>query len=110
MASGTETQLIVEAGKKLFASGINVRLISFPSWELFESQSTEYRNSVLLPNVSARLAVEAGVSLGWERWVGENGDIVSIERFGASAPYKEIFNEYGLTAENITERAKNLKI
>lgn len=110
MASGTETQLIVEAGKKLFASGINVRLISFPSWELFESQSTEYRNSVLLPNVSARLAVEAGVSLGWERWVGENGDIVSIERFGASAPYKEIFIEYGLTAENIAERAKNLKI
>lgn len=108
MASGSEVSLIVAAAERLAAEGINVRIVSFPSWELFEAQAQDYQDAVINPGVRARLAVEAGVSQGWERWVGDTGEIISVDRFGASAPYKEIFEHYGLTVENVIERARTL--
>ncbi len=108
MASGSEVSLIVQAGVNLAAEGVNVRLVSFPSWELFETQDQEYRESVLPISIRARLAVEAGVSQGWERWVGDQGEIISIEKYGASAPYQLIYEHYGLTAENVMSRARVL--
>ncbi|MGW8252004.1 MAG: transketolase family protein, partial [Anaerolineales bacterium] len=108
MASGTEVDLIVKAGRTLAEDGINVRLVSFPSWELFKAQDAEYQNSVLPPQVEARLAVEAGVAMGWERWVGGRGQVISVESFGASAPYKAVYQHYGLTLENVLVRARQM--
>ncbi|HEC60858.1 MAG TPA: transketolase, partial [bacterium] len=108
MASGSEMSLILEAGAQLFNEGINVRLVSFPSWELFANQKKEYRDAVLTPGIRARLAVEMGVSQGWERWVGEFGEVISIDRYGASAPYKVILKEFGFTVKNVFDRAFNL--
>jgi transketolase len=108
MASGSEVCLITEAGARLASEGVNVRLVSFPSWELFEAQDEAYRNQVLLPKIKNRLSVEAAVSQGWERWVGDRGDSISVERFGASAPYKIIFENYGLTVDNVILRAQQL--
>jgi transketolase len=108
MASGSEVCLITEAGIRLASEGVNVRLVSFPSWELFESQDKAYQNLVLPERIKSRLSVEAGVSQGWERWVGDAGEHISVERFGASAPYKVIFEHYGLTVENVTQRARQL--
>jgi len=104
MASGSEVGLVVEAGLRLAAEGVNVRLVSFPSWELFSAQPQEYRDAVLPPRVTARLAVEAGIAQGWERWVGSHGDIISIEHFGVSAPAKVIFAQVGFTVENVIAR------
>jgi transketolase len=108
MASGSEVSLITEAGARLASEGVNVRLVSFPSWELFKSQDEAYRNQVLPPEIKTRLSVEAAVSQGWERWVGDQGDSISVERFGASAPYKIIFENYGLTVDNVILRANQL--
>lgn len=108
MASGTELGLTVRAGEILSADGINVRLVSFPSWELFEAQDAEYQQSVLPIHIPARIAVEAGVSMGWQRWVGDRGQVVSVERFGTSAPYSVVYREYGLTVENILSRARTV--
>jgi transketolase len=105
IASGSEVQLIIEAGLRLAAEAICVRLISFPSWELFIAQSDEYKERVLPSYIKGRLAVEAGVTLGWERWVGERGAVLGINRFGASAPYQIIFREYGLTVDEIVRKA-----
>lgn len=115
MASGSEVSLIIEAGTRLASEGVNVRLVSFPSWELFEVQDQEYRDQVLPPKVKNRLSVEAAVSQGWERWVGDRGECISVERFGASAPYKVIFEHFGLTADNVILHAhqiisKNLQV
>ena len=104
MASGSEVGLVVEAGLRLAAEGVNVRLVSFPSWELFSAQPQEYRDAVLPPRVTARLAVEAGIAQGWERWVGSHGDIISIEHFGVSAPAKVIFAQVGFMVENVIAR------
>jgi transketolase len=100
--------LIAEAAARLVSEGVNLRLVSFPSWELFDSQDEAYRIKVLPPNIKSRLAVEAGVSQGWERWVGDQGGVISVERFGASAPYKVLFEKYGLTVENVIDRAQKL--
>ncbi|MHA1615139.1 MAG: transketolase [Candidatus Thorarchaeota archaeon] len=108
IASGSEVGLIVKAAEKLHAEGINVRIVSFPSWELFEAQSQEYQDSVLLPNVKARLGVEMGVSQGWKRWVGDAGSCVCVNKFGASAPAKILFEKYGFTVENVVEQARKL--
>ena len=108
MASGSEVELILAAGESLAAEGMSVRLVSFPSWELFESQDGSYREAVLPPDVRARVAVEAGVSQGWERWVGDAGAVVSLEGFGASAPYKEIYRNLGLTPERIAAVARQV--
>jgi len=108
MASGSEVPLIVEVAEKLFTEGVSVRLVSFPSWELFEKQSQEYRDSVLPPNIKKRLAVEAGVSHGWEKWIGDEGIMHSVEEFGSSAPVKVVFEKYGFTVDNIHTMAKKL--
>jgi transketolase len=108
MASGSEVGIIVEAGFNLMAEGINVRLVSFPSWELFKEQSAEYRNSILLPNVTARLAVEAGIPMGWEQWVGAHGSTITLEHFGASAPYETLYEHYKFTPQEVAERAMEL--
>jgi len=108
MASGSEVSLIVEAGFQLAAESVSVRLVSFPSWELFAAQDQAYRESVFPTTTKAKLAVEAGVSMGWERWVGERGVMLGIDRFGASAPYEVVYREYGLTIGNIVTRSLQL--
>jgi len=108
MASGSEVSLIVQAGLTLAAEGISLRLVSFPSWELFAEQPAAYQQEVLPPQIKKRLAVEAGISQGWERWVGDEGAVIGVDRFGASAPYQTLFQQYGLTAENIMQRAMAL--
>lgn len=108
MASGSEVEIIVSAGRTLEAEGINVRLISFPSWDLFEAQDLAYRDSVLPPRLKARVAVEAGVPQGWERYVGCEGTTVTISRFGASSPYQKIYEEYGLTPANVVAVSRKL--
>jgi len=108
MASGSEVGLIVAAGQQLAAQAVKVRLVSFPSWELFTAQSQEYRESVLPGTIPARLAVEAGISQGWERWVGDRGDILGINRFGASAPAETVYRELGLTVANVVTLALSL--
>ena len=108
MASGSEVGLIVNAGEILAAEGINVRLVSFPSWELFRKQDQKYQDEVFPPRLKSRLAVEAGISLGWREWVGEQGTILAVDRYGASAPAELIFKEYGLTVENVINQANLL--
>jgi transketolase len=101
MASGSEVALIYAAAERLAAEGVRARVVSFPSWELFEKQEASYRQGVLPADVRARVAVEAGVGQGWERYVGLEGRILSLERFGASAPYQVLYQKFGFTVENI---------
>ncbi len=108
MASGSEVQLIVEAGQKLADQGISVRLVSFPSWEIFALQDKAYRDSVLLPEVHARISVEAGVYMGWEKWVGDKGRIIGLEHFGASAPAKALFQALGFSPEAVVKMAQDM--
>ncbi|MEJ2537340.1 MAG: transketolase, partial [Calditrichia bacterium] len=108
MATGSEVQLIIEAQKKLWEMDIDSRAVSFPSWELFREQSKSYRDEVMPPEVKNRVALEAGSPLGWREWVGDKGEIIGINRFGASAPYQEIYENYGLTAEEIIKKVKKL--
>lgn len=110
VATGSEVAIAYDAAKQLAAAGTRVQVASLPCWELFAAQSDAYRNSVLPPAVP-KVAIEAGVSFGWERWIGNDkckGDIISIDHFGASAPYQRIYQEFGLTAEAVVERAKRL--
>ena len=106
MASGSEVSLIVEAGKLIASQGYSVRLVSFPSWELFARQSSDYRKHVFPEKLRFRVAVEAGVSQGWEKWSGDLGTIISVDRFGASAPYGIIYEKYGLTVQNVVDAAR----
>jgi transketolase len=108
MASGSEVELIVAAGELLAQEGRPVRLISFPSWELFKAQPESYRDAVLPPALRARVAVEAATGQGWERWVGDAGAVIGMERFGASAPYKEIYRNLGFTPERIAATARQV--
>ena len=108
MSSGSEVSITLAAGEKLNAEGIKARVVSFPSWELFEKQSDEYKEKVFPKAVRTRLSVEAGVSQGWIKYITEDGDSISIEKFGASAPLKDVMKGYGFTAENIYEQAKKL--
>lgn len=105
VASGSEVSLIYGAAVKLFADGISVRVVSFPSWELFEKQDEAYRESVFPKNITARLAVEAGATLGWERYARS---VIGLDHYGASAPYKVIFENFGFTVENVVARAREL--
>jgi transketolase len=102
VATGSEVHLAVEAAMRL---GVPARVVSMPCWELFEQQPAEYRDEILPPNVKARLSVEAGVGFGWKRWVGDAGDSISIERFGASAPGPTVLEHLGFTVDNIVARA-----
>jgi transketolase len=108
LATGSEVQLGVAAQKLLAADGINVRVISMPSLELFEKQSQDYKDSVILPEVKKRLAVEMAYPLGWERYVGDQGSILGISTFGASAPGDVVMKEYGFYPENVAARVKAL--
>jgi len=108
MASGSEVELVLGAYEKLAAAGIAARAVSMPCMELFASQPQEYRDAVLPPSVRARLAVEAASPQSWYRWVGDHGAVLGLERFGASAPYQRIYQELGLTVENVVRRAKEL--
>lgn len=108
MATGSEVSLIVEAGMRLAAEGAAVRLVSFPSWELFDEQDQAYRDEVLPPDIVRRVAVEAGVSQGWRQWVGDSGRILALDRYGASAPGKTAFANLGVTAERVVEMATEL--
>ncbi len=103
MASGSEVFHAVETFSILQTEGINARIVSFPSWELFEMQSEEYKASVFPPSIKARVSIEAGVKQGWEKYIGEYGEAISIEKFGSSAPYGVLFKEYGFTVENIVK-------
>ncbi len=105
LATGSEAHVALDAARAL---DVNVRVVSMPCWELFEAQSQAYRDEVLPPTIEARLSVEAGISLGWERWVGLRGGSVAVDRFGASAPAARIFEELGLTAANVAARARAL--
>jgi transketolase len=108
IGTGSEVQLIVEAQDKLLKEGIDARVISMPCWEVFRKQSQSYRNEVLPPTCKKRLAVEAGSPEGWEEWVGEEGAVIGISKFGTSAPGKELFKHYGFTADNIVSKVKEL--
>jgi len=108
IASGSEVGLIVAAAERLQQQGIAVRCVSMPSWELFEALPQAERDAVLPPAVSARLAVEAGVSQGWERYIGARGDMLGVERFGASAPAVVVLREYGFSVDNVSARARAL--
>ncbi len=106
MASGSELSLIVDAKKVLEKENISVRVVSMPCLDIFESQSSEYKESVLPRAVKNRLAVEAGVSMPWGKYVGIDGDFITMDEFGASAPYKELFDKYGFTVENVVSKVK----
>jgi len=108
LATGSEVQLAVKAQKALAEEGIHVRVVSMPSWDLFEKQSKEYKDSVILPEVKARLAVEMAHPMGWHKYVGDQGDILAIDTFGASAPGDKVMQEYGFTVENVVARVKAL--
>ncbi len=108
IATGSEVSLIVEAGQKLTENKMNVRIVSMPSWELFDAQPQSYRDSVLPPSTCARLAVEAGVTQGWCKYVGGEGEVIGVDRFGASAPGGVMMQEYGFTVENVCKRALEL--
>lgn len=108
MGTGSELQYAVAAADMLRTEGIDVRVVSFPSWEIFEAQPEDYKKQVLPPRITKRVAIEAGVSLGWERYVGLEGAIIGIDHFGASAPYERLYQEFGFTAENVAAAARKL--
>lgn len=108
LASGSEVRLAVEAQSELLQSGVDASVISMPSWDRFEQQSNEYKESVLPKSVKKRLAIEMASPFGWDRYVGDEGEILAIEGFGASAPGAKIMEEYGFTVKNVVERVKSL--
>jgi transketolase len=108
MGSGSEVSLLLESQDKLAEENIDARVVSMASWELFKKQEENYRNKVLPPKITKRLAVETGASFGWCEWVGNEGGVIGVDKFGASAPYKDIFEHYGFTVENVVKRSKEL--
>jgi transketolase len=108
IASGSEVSLAVEAHDKLIAEGIRSRVVSMPSWDIFEHQTPEYRDSVLPPAVKARVAVEQASAFGWERYVGSSGHVIGMRTFGASAPLKALQEKFGFEPDRVTAAAKEL--
>jgi transketolase len=108
IATGSEVHLILDAQKRLEKSGINARVVSMPSWELFREQAPKYRESVLPAKIKARVSIEAASSMGWREWVGEEGKIIGIDTFGASAPDKDLFEHFGITVDNVVNTVKKL--
>jgi transketolase len=108
IASGSEVSLAVEAHEKLVAEGIRSRVVSMPSWEIFERQTQEYQDKVLPPHVTARVAVEQASTFGWERYVGRSGRIIGMKTFGASAPLKELQKKFGFEPDQVAAAAKRL--
>jgi transketolase len=108
LASGTEVAIALAARERLEAEGVPTRVVSLPSWLLFSRQPAEYRAQVLPPTVTARVSIEAATTFGWERWIGSGGATVGLDRFGASAPAEVLYDRLGLTAERVTQVAKNM--
>ena len=108
MGTGSEVHAVLEAGRSLQGKGIVARVVSMPSWELFEAQNDDYRERVLPLDVRARVSLEAASSMGWDRYVGLDGAAIGIDRFGASAPYKEIYQHFGITAEHVARKAERV--
>jgi transketolase len=108
IGTGSEVQFAIGAYEQLVQGGIAARVVSMPSWELFERQTREYRESVFTPAIKKRLAVEAGVPMGWDKYVGDGGATIGITKFGASAPYEVLYKEYGLTVENVVKKAREI--
>jgi transketolase len=108
IATGSEVSLALEAREKLEAEGVPTRVVSMPCCELFDEQPEEYRNEVLPPAITARLAIEAGVRQGWDRYVGSAGDVVCLDRFGASAPGEVAMRELGFNVDNVLKHARAL--
>jgi transketolase len=108
LATGSEVSLAYESAKQLVARGVRTRLVSMPSWEIFDRQPAEYRDSVLPPTVRKRLAVEAASPFGWAKYVGLDGEVQGINRFGASAPASQLYEPFGFTAAQVVEKALHL--
>jgi transketolase len=108
LATGSEVQLALAARLKLEADGIPTRVVSMPSWEIFQQQSAEYRATVLPEAVPARVSIEAGVTFGWERYVGARGASIGLDRFGASGPAETLFAQFGFTVDHVVATAKGL--
>jgi transketolase len=108
IATGSELSLAAEAHEKLHTEGIRSRLVSMPSWDIFEHQTQDYRDSVLPPGMTARVAVEQGSTLGWERYVGTSGRVIGMHTFGASAPLKELQKKFGFEPDRVVAVAKEL--
>ena len=108
IGTGSELEICVDAYERLVAQGRQPRVVSFPSWELFEDQSEEYQASVLPPEVTARIVVEAGIRQGWERYLGSQGVFIGMRGFGASAPYEQLYREFGITADAVVEAAQGM--
>src|SRR5262249_25743440 len=106
IGTGTELSLCVAAYEQLTAEGVKARVVSMPSWDIFEKQSESYKNEVLPPSVKARVAVEAGSTVGWSRYVGDYGSVIGMRTFGASAPAKDLFKKFGFTIENVIGTAR----
>ena len=106
LASGSEVSLALDAAEKLAVEGITSQVVSMPCWKLFERQTQKYKDSVIPPDVKARVGIEAGVEQGWSKWLGDNGIFIGVSTFGASAPAKVCFEKYGITVENVVKEAK----
>jgi transketolase len=108
IASGSEVHVALEAAEKLRNGGTSVRVVNMTSWELFDGQPDDYRNKVLPPETKIRVAIEAGATQGWHRYIGDRGEVIGIDHFGASAPYKVLFEKFGLTSDRLSEKALGL--
>jgi len=108
IATGSEVSLCISAYEKLTSEGVKVRVVSLPSWDIFEHQSREYRDTILPPNVTARVSVEQASTLGWERYVGPKGKIIGLKTFGASAPLKELQKKFGFEPDSVVGAVKEV--
>jgi transketolase len=105
IGTGSEVHIAINAAQKLEQMGLGVRVVSMPSWELFDKQPEHYRNQVLPPEIKIRIAVEAGTPQGWHRYVGDMGEVIGLDHFGASAPYQVLYEKFGITADRVAVRA-----
>src|SRR5258708_9873787 len=108
IATGSEVALAMSARELLERDGLHTRVVSMPSWELFGAQPQSYRDEVLPPSITARIGIEAATPLGWERWVGLEGGVVALNRFGASAPATDVYTHLDFTPEHVAQRAREL--
>ena len=108
IATGSELSLAADAHERLSSDGIRSRVVSMPSWDVFERETQEYRDAVLPPEVTARVAIEQASTFGWERYVGSTGRVIGMHTFGASAPLKALQQEFGFTVDNVVTTAKAL--
>ena len=109
LASGSEVKLALEAAEELAKDGIRARIVSMPCWELFDDQPQDYKDSVLPENVAVRVAIEAGATLGWHKYVGIRGKVIGLDHFGASAPINDLFSHFGITTESVVQAVKSLR-